>query len=281
MTINKITIPEIKEKKVQQNIITMLTAYDYPSARLVEEAGIDIILVGDSLAMTVMGDDNTLKVTMDEMIHHCKMVSPASKRALLIGDMPFLSYQTSHSDAIRNAGRFLKEGGMDAVKLEGGSAVVPAVKAIIDSGISVMGHIGLTPQLVTKFGGYKVQGKSAESARQLIADAYALEEAGCFAVVLEAIPGSVAEIITRNLSIPTIGIGAGKHCDGQVLVFHDLLGMYHQTTPKFVKQYVNLNQIIIKALQRYKSDVENRRFPENKHSFKMNDKELRRLKKET
>jgi len=274
----KITIPEIKDKKINQQPITMLTAYDFPGARLVDKAGVDIILVGDSLGMTVMGYPTTIPVTMDEMIHHCKMVARGTERAFLIGDMPFMSYQTGRSDAIRNAGRFLKEGGMEAVKLEGGEIVVDLVKAIVNSGISVMGHIGLTPQSVIQFGGYRVQGKSAESARKLISDAKKLEDAGCFSIVLEAIPAPVAEIITMNLSIPTIGIGAGNKCDGQVLVFHDLLGFYQDFTPRFVKQYANLNKSITDAVKQYCQDVQQRKFPSDKHSFKISSKELQNLK---
>ncbi len=274
----KITIPGIKGKKVNQQPITMLTAYDYPSAQLVDKAGVDIILVGDSLAMTVMGYPTTVSVTMDEMIHHCKMVARGTEHAFLIGDMPFMSYQTSRTDAIRNAGRFLKEGGMEAVKLEGGEVVIDAVRAIVDSGISVMGHIGLTPQSVTQLGGYRVQGKTADSAQRLIEDAIKLQDAGCFAIVLEAIPASVAEIITANSSIPTIGIGAGNKCDGQVLVFHDLLGQYQHPTPKFVKQYANLNKSITDAVKQYCRDVQQRKFPSAEHSFKMSNKELQKLK---
>jgi len=275
----KITIPYVKQKKLDQQPITMLTAYDFPSARLVDKAGVDIILVGDSLAMTVMGHPNTLAVTMDEMIHHSKMVARGAERALLIGDMPFMSFQAGVTEAIKNAGRFLKEGGMEGVKLEGGRVVLEKIRAIVDCEIPVMGHIGLTPQSVTKLGGYRVQGKTALTAQQLIADAIALQEAGCFAIVLEAVPVSVAEIISSEISIPTIGIGAGKHCDGQVLVFHDLLGYYHLHTPKFVKQYANLNKIISEAVSRYCKDVEQKKFPTEKQSFKMLEKEMKKLKK--
>jgi 3-methyl-2-oxobutanoate hydroxymethyltransferase len=275
----KITIPYIEEKKINHQPITMLTAYDYPSAQLVDDAGIDIILVGDSLAMTVMGYSNTLSVTMDEMIHHCKMVARGTKHAFLIGDMPFMSYLTGRTDAVRNAGRFLKEGGMEAVKLEGGKFVTDVVRTIVDSGISVMGHIGLTPQSVAKLGGYRVQGKTADAAQQLIDDAIALQEAGCFAIVLETIPAPVAEIITAELSIPTIGIGAGKNCDGQVLVYHDLLGLYHSPVPKFVKQYANLNKSIADAVKQYCDDVQQRKFPSDEHGYKMSDLELQKIKK--
>ncbi len=275
----KITIPYIEEKKINHQPITMLTAYDYPSARLVDDAGIDIILVGDSLAMTVMGYSNTLSVTMDEMIHHCKMVARGTRRAFLIGDMPFMSYLTGRTDAIRNAGRFLKEGGMEAVKLEGGKFITDLVRTIVDSGISVMGHIGLTPQSVAKLGGYRVQGKTVDAAQQLIDDAMALQEAGCFSIVLETISAPVAEIITAELSIPTIGIGAGKNCDGQVLVYHDLLGLYHSPVPKFVKQYANLNKTITDAVKQYCDDVQQKKFPSDEHEYKMSDLELQKIKK--
>jgi 3-methyl-2-oxobutanoate hydroxymethyltransferase len=273
----KITLLDIQQKKIKRQPITMLTAYDYPSARLLDQAGIDMILVGDSLAMTVMGYANTLSVTMDEMIHHCKMVARGSEHAFLVGDMPFLSYQTSCHDAISNAGRFLKEGGMEAVKLEGGQSMTGVVRAIVDSGICVIGHIGLTPQSVTKLSGYRVQGKTAAAAQQLIDDALALQEAGCFALVLETIPAALAELITEKLSIPTIGIGAGKHCDGQVLVFHDLLGFYQHPVGKFVKQYANLNKTISEAVIHYCKDVEQRKFPADKHGFKIDGKELKKI----
>ena len=273
----KVTILDIKEKKVNQQPITMLTAYDYPSAKLVDSAGVDIILVGDSLGMTMMGHPTTIPVTMDEMIHHCKMVARGTTNAFLIGDMPFMSYQTSHSDAIQNAGRFLKEGGMEAVKLEGGGTNIEIAKVIIKSGISVMGHLGLTPQSVIQFGGYHVQGKSAESAQRLITDAKKLQDVGCFSIVLEAIPAPVAEMITAVLSIPTIGIGAGNKCDGQVLVYHDLLGLYPDFTPKFVKQYANLSKSITDAVKQYCLDVQQRKFPSDKHSFNISSKELQKL----
>jgi len=273
----KITLLDINSKRTDHQPITMLTAYDYPSAQLVDKAGVEIILVGDSLGMTVMGYPTTVPVTMDEMIHHCKMVARGTEHAFLIGDMPFMSYQAGRSDAIRNAGRFLKEGGMEAVKLEGGEVIEDLVKSIVDSGISVMGHIGLTPQSVTKFGGYRVQGKTAESAKRLVSDALKLQEAGCFSIVLEAIPASVAEIITSKLSIPTIGIGAGNKCDGQVLVYHDLLGLYEDFTPKFVKKYANLSKSISDAVKEYCQDVKQRKFPSDMHSFKISTKELNKL----
>lgn len=273
-TSQKISILELHQKKTAGRPITMLTAYDYPGAMLVDEAGIDIILVGDSLAMTVLGHPNTVAVTMDEMLHHCKAVARGAKRALLIGDMPFMSYQVERSEAVRNAGRFIKEAGMDAIKLEGGSAVVETTRAIVEAGIPVMGHIGLTPQTATKLGGFKVQGKSAAAAKKLLEDALALEEAGCFALVLEAVPAAVAKTVTEKLSIPTIGIGAGVHCDGQVLVFHDLLGLFDRFTPKFVKKYAELRPAMLEALQAYRQEVEAGQFPTPAHSFSIDEEEL-------
>lgn len=273
-TSQKISILELHQKKAEGRPITMLTAYDYPGAILVDEAGIDIILVGDSLAMTVLGHPNTVAVTMDEMLHHCKAVARGTKRAFLIGDMPFMSYQVERSEAVRNAGRFIKEAGMDAIKLEGGSAVVETTRAIVEAGIPVMGHIGLTPQTATQLGGFKVQGKSATAAKKLLDDALALEEAGCFALVLEAVPAAVAKTVTEKLSIPTIGIGAGVHCDGQVLVFHDLLGLFDRFTPKFVKKYAELRPAILEALQAYRQEVESGAFPTPAHSFTIDEEEL-------
>ncbi len=270
----KVSILELHQKKAERRPITMLTAYDYPGAMLVDEAGIDIILVGDSLAMTVLGHPNTVAVTMDEMLHHCKAVARGAKRAFLVGDMPFMSYQVERAEAVRNAGRFIKEAGMDAIKLEGGHTVVETVRAIVEAGIPVMGHIGLTPQTATKLGGFKVQGKSAAAAKQLLADAQALQEAGCFALVLEAVPAAVAKTVTEKLTIPTIGIGAGLHCDGQVLVFHDLLGLFDRFTPKFVKKYADLRPAILAALQAYRREVEAAEFPTPAHSFSIDEEEL-------
>ncbi len=273
----KITIPDIRQKKNEQLPITMLTAYDYPSARLVAKAGIDIILVGDSLAMTVLGHSDTVSVTVDEMLHHCKAVSRGAPNTFLVGDMPFLSYQVDMVETIRNAGRFLKEAGMDAVKLEGGEVVLDSVTGLVRAGIPVMGHIGLTPQTANMLGGYRVQGKTATDARRLMNDALALERAGCFAIVLEAIPAAVAKSISKKLSIPTIGIGAGPDCDGQVLVFHDILGLYDEFTPRFVKQYAHLKPQIIDAIRQYRNEVENRKFPSDKHSYRMDRSELKAL----
>ncbi len=265
---SKITIPDIYKKKSEGKKITMLTAYDFPTAQIVDQAGIDMILVGDSLAMVVQGISSTLPVTMDEMIYHTKMVSRAASSALVVGDMPFLSYQTSLEEAVRNAGRFLKEAGAEAVKLEGGSRMAPVIRAIVDAGIPVMAHIGLTPQYVHMLGGFKVQGKDEAARERLLADARAVEEAGAFSVVLEAVPAGLAREIHEMLRIPTIGIGAGPDCDGQVLVLHDLLGLFDRFTPKFVKQYARLKEIAVKAVKEYKEEVEAGRFPSAEHSFR-------------
>lgn len=277
----KITAPDLKEKKKSGSKITMLTAYDYPTALLVDRAGIDAILVGDSLGMVVLGYRDTVTVTMEEMLHHTKAVSSAVKRALVIGDMPFGSYNVSVEKAIGNANRMMKEAHADCIKLEGGRSMAPIAEAIVKAGIPVQGHIGLTPQTASSLGGFKVQGKSFEAARDLIEDAKALEEAGCFSIVLEAIPSPIAKIITGSISIPTIGIGAGIDCDGQVLVIHDLIGLFERFTPKFVKQYARISDDILAAVSRYKSDVESMKFPEEKHSFSMNEKELEKLKTKT
>ncbi len=251
----------------------MLTAYDYMTATVVEQAGIDALLVGDSLGMVVLGYETTLPVTMADMLHHCKAVARGARSPLLIGDMPFMSYQVSVEESVRNAGRFLQEGGMDAVKLEGGRERADAVRAITSAGIPVMGHIGLTPQSVAQFGGFVAQGKTAEAARKLVEDALALQEAGCFSIVLEAVPAQLAELISSKLDIPTIGIGAGVGCDGQVLVIHDMLGLFDRFTPKFVKQYAQLYSPMIAALESYRDDVAARQFPGEEHAFSMNGEE--------
>ena len=260
-------------KKQRGEQLTMLTAYDYPTARAVDLAGIDSILVGDSLGMVVLGYENTLPVNMEEMLHHCRAVSRGASRALLIGDMPFMSYQVGIEEAVRNAGRFLQESGMNAVKLEGGRERLGAVRAILDAGIPVLAHLGLTPQSIHKFGGFKAQGKSAEAAGALLEDALSLEDAGCFGLVLESIPDRVAAYITQKLRIPTIGIGAGSGCDGQVLVTHDLLGLYDRFTPKFVKQYALLYEEINTAIRAYQNDVLGGNFPTKEHSFSISDQE--------
>ena len=269
----KISILDLQKKKDAGDPISMLTAYDYSSASLVDSAGIDMILVGDSLGMVVLGYENTVAVTMDEMIHHCKAVARGAKRAYLVGDMPFMSYQADPIEAVRNAGRFMKEANMDSVKLEGGQEMAATIQAIVNAGIPVMGHIGLTPQSQSKLGGYKIQGKTADAARKLVVDALALEKAGCYGIVLEAIPSVVARSITKQLQIPTIGIGAGLDCDGQVLVYHDLLGLYDQLQPRFVKKYADLHQPIIEAFTQYRKDVELRQFPAEEHTYPMNPEE--------
>ena len=264
----KTTILAIYKKKAEGQKITMLTAYDYPTAQIVDQAGIDMILVGDSLGMVVQGVSSTLPVTMDEMIYHTKMVTRGTASAMVVGDMPFLSYQTSRDEAVRNAGRFLKEAGAEAVKLEGGSPVADVIRAIVSAGIPVMAHIGLTPQYMHALGGFKVQGKDEAARMKVLADARAVQDAGAFAVVLEALPASLAKEIHETLHIPTIGIGAGADCDGQVLVLHDLLGLFDRFTPKFVKKYANLKDLALKAVTEYKQDVESGKFPSEEHSFK-------------
>ncbi|MEW6668372.1 MAG: 3-methyl-2-oxobutanoate hydroxymethyltransferase [Thermodesulfobacteriota bacterium] len=273
----KITIAELQQKKRNGEKITMMTAYDYPTGKLVDDVGIDTILVGDSLAMVMLGYESTVPVTMDEMLHHCRAVARGAKRGFIIGDMPFGSYQVSLEKAVENAGRFLKEAGCDCVKLEGGTEMVPVVKAIVRAGIPVCGHIGLTPQTATMLSGFKVQGKDAESARQLMQSARDIEEAGAFMIVLEAIPDLLASRITRELKIPTIGIGAGKDCDGQVLVYHDLVGLFERFTPKFVKRYVNLSPMIKEALTRYKEEVLAGTFPGPEHTFSMKPEEAEKI----
>ena len=272
-----LTIPDIINLKGKRKL-TMLTAYDYPTALIVDRCGIDMILVGDSLAMVVLGYKDTLAVTMDQMIHHTKAVTNAVNHAVVIGDMPFLSYQASVEQAVLNAGRFLKEAGAHAVKLEGGATVLPQIKAIINAGIPVQGHLGLTPQSAAQLGGFKVQGKTADAAKKLLDDALTLADAGCFSIVLEAIPAPIAEIITERCPVPTIGIGAGAGCDGQVLVFHDLVGLFDRFVPKFVKQYANISKQIEKAILKFKEEVKSGKFPGKEHSFTMNKEELDKIK---
>jgi len=254
--------------------IVMVTAYDAPGARLADSAGVDLILVGDTAAMVVLGHDSTVPVTMDEMLFLTRSVARAAKRPLIIGDMPFGTYEASDDDAVHSAIRFVKEGGADVVKLEGAGPSVSRVRAITGAGIGVMGHIGLTPQSATVLGGFKAQGRTADQAGQLYENALALEAAGCFAVVLEAVPAAVAERITESLTVPTIGIGAGAATDGQVLVYHDLLGLYEGRAPRFVKRYANLADEIRGALERYAADVRERRFPEEQHTYSIPDEEL-------
>jgi 3-methyl-2-oxobutanoate hydroxymethyltransferase len=269
----KVSTRTFRQKKQRGEPITMLTAYDFMTARAVDQAGVDCILVGDSLGMVVLGYPNTLPVTMEDMLHHCKAVARGASAALLVGDMPFMSYQVSVAEAVRNAGRFLQEAGMEGVKLEGGRERAEAVRQIVAAGIPVMGHIGLTPQSVAQFGGFVPQGKTAAAARRLLEDAQILQEAGCFSIVLESVPAQLAELISQQLDIPTIGIGAGVGCDGQVLVIHDLLGLFDRFTPKFVKQYRTMHRDIVAALAEYKEEVEARAFPANEHSLFMDEAE--------
>lgn len=276
MAEKKVTILDLQAAKDRGDRFLMVTAYDYPTALMADKAEIDVILVGDSLAMVVLGLPNTVSITMDEMLHHCRAVSRGSKRAFLVGDMPFMSY-TNPADAIFNAGRFLKESGMEAVKLEGGTTVAPIVRAVVEAGIPVMGHIGLTPQTVSKLGGFKVQGKSAVAIQGLIDDALALQEAGCFSIVLEAIPDRVAKLITGKLAIPTVGIGAGPDCDSQVLVMHDMIGLFDRFTPKFVRQYANIHPLVVDALKQYKADVKAGQFPAAEHCYTIEDEILEQL----
>ncbi|MCT4534390.1 3-methyl-2-oxobutanoate hydroxymethyltransferase [Halodesulfovibrio sp.] len=273
-----VTSLDIRQSKGNRKL-TMLTAYDYSSATLVDECEIDMILVGDSLGMVMLGREDTISVTVDEMVHHTKAVVRGANRALVVADMPFMSYETGIEDAMRNAARLFQEGGARAVKLEGGHTVVPQVKALVSAGIPVVGHIGLTPQRVASLGGFKVQGKTAEAATSLLEEAKALEEAGVFCLVLEAIPAPIAARITQEISIPTIGIGAGAECDGQVLVFHDLLGLFDRFVPKFVKQYANLREIAASAISDYKREVEDGSFPAKEHSFAMPEHEKEKFEK--
>lgn len=267
------TILQIIEMARTGQRIPMLTAYDYPTARVLDAAGVPIILVGDSLGMVVLGYDSTVPVTMDEMIHHTAAVVRGTENALIVGDMPFMSYQGSQEEAVRNAGRFLKEAGAQAIKLEGGRQLAPLVKALVGYGIPVMGHIGLTPQSVNQLGGFRVQGRTAHQAKELLEDALALEAAGAFSVVLELVPEQVARVISERLEIPTIGIGAGPHCDGQVLVINDMLGMNPGFHPKFLKKYANLAETISTAVQAYADDVRSGSFPAPEHSFRMTHEE--------
>lgn len=257
--------------------ISILTAYDYSTAKLIDKCGIDALLVGDSLGMVCLGYKDTLSVTVDDMIHHAKAVVRGTEDAMVIVDMPFMSYEISVEDALRNGGRIIKESGADALKLEGGKDIIPQVEALVKSKIPVMGHLGLTPQSVNIFGGYKVQGKSEEDAKKLIEDAMALEKAGVFSIVLECVPAALAKIVSEKLSIPTIGIGAGKDCDGQVLVWQDLVKIYGDLSPKFVKNYADVGSIMTKAFMEYIDEVEKGIFPEEKHSFSMNEDVLKKL----
>ncbi|MDO8721414.1 MAG: 3-methyl-2-oxobutanoate hydroxymethyltransferase [Syntrophales bacterium] len=267
MAEQKITTSVIREKKIKGEKITMLTAYDYATAIVLDESGVDIILVGDSLGMVVLGYDSTLPVTMEDMLHHTKAVTRGAKRALVIADMPFLSYQVSTEEALHNAGKFLKEAGAQGVKLEGGREIADLIRKITSIGIPVMAHLGLTPQSVHQLGGYKIQGKDDATAKKLIEDARMIEEAGAFSVVLECVPAALAGKISQAVAIPTIGIGAGVYCDGQVLVINDMLGMFERFTPKFVKKYCNLNAQMKEGVKKYIDEVKSGAFPDEDHSI--------------
>jgi 3-methyl-2-oxobutanoate hydroxymethyltransferase len=277
MADKKFTIQSFKDAKREGRPISMLTAYDYTMACLLDEAGVDCLLVGDSLGMVMLGYENTLRVTMDEMIHHTKAVARGTRSALVIGDMPFLSYHLNVEESVRNAGRFVQEGGAEAVKLEGGRAVVDKVRAIVQAQIPVLGHLGLTPQSVNALGGFKVQGKDLETARILVEDALLLQDAGAFGIVLECVPAGVADLIREKLEIPTIGIGAGVHCDGQVLVIQDLLGMFRKLRPRFVKTYLDGGDMLVAAVRAYIDEVQSGAFPTAQHSFPVDDKILKEL----
>jgi len=273
----KIPIPDFKELKRQGKKIRMVTAYDYPTAVIIEKTDIEMILVGDSLGMVVLGYDGTVPVTVEDIIHHAKPVVKGAPNTHIVADMPFMSYQVSIEDAIRNAGRLIKESGADSVKLEGGLDYAPTVKAIVKAGIPVMGHIGLTPQTAGSLGGFKVQGKDAKAAQNLIDSAIALEDAGAFAIVLECIPAPLAKIISQKLAIPTIGIGAGVYCDGQVLVTQDMLGLFDRFVPKFVKQYAQIGQLELEAFNKYAEEVALGVFPDDAHSFSMKEEVIKQL----
>lgn len=273
----KNTVTTFKDAKKQGKKLTMLTAYDYSTAKLFDEAGVDSMLVGDSLGMTMLGYDSTLPVTMEDMIHHTKAVVRGAKNALVVGDMPYMSYHLSVQQAVENAGRFIKEAGAQAVKLEGGAAFCPEIEAMTRASIPVVGHLGLTPQSINAFGGFKVQGKSEEAARKIIEDAQALEAAGAFAIVLECVPAKLAEIITAKVAVPTIGIGAGVGCDGQVLVYQDMLGMYDNFTPKFVRKFAEVGTLIKQGVQEYCAAVQDSSFPAAEHTFKIDEEVLEKL----
>lgn len=273
----KNTVLTFKNSKLTGGKLSMLTAYDYSMAKIIDESAVNGILIGDSLGMVIKGEEDTLAVTMEEIIYHTKAVKRGVKNALIVSDMPFLSYHVSVEQAVLNAGRLIKEGGANAVKIEGGANVIEQIKAIVNAQIPVMGHLGLTPQSVNAFGGFKVQGKDELTAKKLIEDAILIEKAGAFSVVLEGIPEKVAKIITKSISIPTIGIGAGKYCDGQILVYQDMLGMFNDFVPKFVKQYANIGTIMREAISNYVKEVESGSFPEEKHTFKIDESELEKL----
>ena len=279
MSTNKVTILDIQQAKEENRKLTMVTAYDYPFGLLADEAGIDIVLVGDSLGMVVMGLEGTVEVNMEHMIHHIRAFTRGCKNPFIVGDMPFMSYNTSIREAIINAGRLLKEGGCEAIKLEGGVDFAPTIEAIVKAGIPVQGHIGLTPQTASALGGFKMQGRDAAAAKQIIDDAKALEDTGVFSMILEAVPAPLGKLVAEAVSVPVIGIGAGPDVDGQVLVTHDMIGLFDKFVPKFVKQYTNIRKVILNALDEYKQEVIDVKFPAPEHSFKMPDRALEELKK--
>jgi 3-methyl-2-oxobutanoate hydroxymethyltransferase len=278
MVNTKITVLDVQQAKKEGRKLTMLTAYDYAFGLLAAEAGVDIVLVGDSLGMVVMGLEGTVEVSMEDMIHHIKAVVRGCKGPLIVGDMPFMSYNISVREAIHNAGRLVKEGGCEVIKLEGGVDFAPTIEAIVKAGIPVMGHIGLTPQTASALGGFKIQGRDAAAAKQIIDDAKAIENAGAFSIILEAVPAPLGKLISETVRVPVIGIGAGSDVDGQVLVFHDVVGLFDKFVPKFVKQYTNIRSIILDALNEYKKEVQNVTFPGPEYSFKMPEEALEQLK---
>jgi 3-methyl-2-oxobutanoate hydroxymethyltransferase len=275
----KVTVHDVQKAKDEKRKLVMITAYDYPFGLMADEAEVDIVLVGDSLGMVVMGLQGTVAVTMENMVHHIQAVMRGCKTALVVGDMPFMSYNTSIREAIINAGRLVKEGGCDVVKLEGGVHFATTVEAIVKAGIPVQGHIGLTPQTASALGGFKMQGKDASAAKQIIDDARALENAGAFSIILEAVPAPLGKLVAESVKVPVIGIGAGPDVDGQVLVTHDMVGLFDRFVPKFVKQYTKIRPVILDALKAYKQEVVEVKFPAAEHSFKMPDETLRQLKK--
>ena len=279
MSSKKVTVLDVQQAKDEGRKLVMLTAYDYPFGLLADEAGVDIVLVGDSLGMVVMGLEGTVEVNMEHMIHHTKAVVRGCKNALIVGDMPFMSYNTSIREAIMNAGRLMKEGGCDTIKLEGGVYFAPTIEAIVKAGIPVQGHIGLTPQTASALGGFKMQGRDAMAAKGIIDDAKAIEDAGGFSIILEAVPAPLGKLVAEAVKVPVIGIGAGPDVDGQVLVTHDMIGLFDKFVPKFVKQYTQIRKTILDAMEQYKEDVRAATFPGPEHSFKMPDEALEQLKK--
>jgi len=275
--VGRVTTHKIRMMKKKGKKIVMLTAYDAPTAQILSECGVDIILVGDSVGNSLLGHESTIPVTLNDVIHHCAAVRRGNPRSLVVGDMPFMTYKVSIEQALENCARMLQEGGAEAVKIEGGGRVVETVRAVVDAGIPVMGHIGLTPQSIFEFGGYRVQGRTADAAERLIEQAQRLEDAGVFSIVIELVPSETARAITESVSVPTIGIGAGPHCDGQVLVLWDMLGLFEDFKPKFVKQYANIRRVIMNAVNQYAEEVRSGIFPDLEHSFEMSEEESGRL----